>query len=56
MNDFNVAKFIDSEVEDGTPFEEILERFDLTPGEVFQMLYDTGQIDPDVLDSYILDI
>jgi hypothetical protein len=30
-------------------FEDLLEKFDLTPQEVFTILYDNGHIDEDVL-------
>lgn len=56
MNEFTLTKFIESEIDDGISFEEILERFNLTPGEVFHHLFESGLIDEDELGSYILDI
>jgi hypothetical protein len=32
-------------------FEDLLEKFDLTPQEVFTILYDNGHIDEDVLET-----
>lgn len=52
----DLEDFIRSEIEDGIPFEEILERFDLTPEEVFVHLFLSGMIDEEVLDNYLLDI
>lgn len=48
--------FVRSEIEDGTSFEEILERFDLTPEAVFVHLFLSGLIDEDVLENYLLDV
>lgn len=56
MNEYTLIKFIDDELNDGVMFEEILERFNLTPGEVFQFLFENGLIDEDLLHSYLLDI
>jgi len=47
--------FIRTEIDDGISFEEILERFDLTPEEVFIHLFLSGMIDEEVLDNYLLD-
>lgn len=56
MNELTLTNFIDTEIDDGITFEEILERFNLTPGEVFHHLFESGLIDEDILESYILDI
>jgi hypothetical protein len=48
--------FIRTEIEDGVSFEEILERFDLTPEAVFVHLFLSGLVDEDVLNNYLLDI
>lgn len=56
MNEMTLTEFINTELEDGFIFEEVLERFNLTPAEVFQHLFDTGLIDEEILESYILDI
>lgn len=36
-------------------FEEFLERFDLTPDEVFVHLFESGLIDSDVFESFVID-
>lgn len=56
MNEYNLKRFIDDELNDGVSFEEILEEFDLDPAEVFCFLFDNGMIDEDRLHSYLLDI
>lgn len=59
-NQFNLRQeledFVRTEIEDGVLFEEILERFDLTPEEVFVFLFLNGQIDEEVLENYLTDI
>ena len=37
-------------------FADFLERFDLTPEEVFLHLYESGLIDPDKFESFVLDV
>lgn len=56
MNELTLKTFIDNEIQDDVSFEEILERFDLTPGEVFVILFDSGHIDEEILEAYLLDI
>lgn len=56
MNEFTLKQFIDDELRDGASFEDILENFNLTPGEVFLFLFDNGMIDEDLLGAYLLDI
>lgn len=56
MNEYTLKTFIDDEIEDGATFDDILEIFDLTPGEVFVFLFENGKIDEDLLHSYILDV
>lgn len=41
--------FLDKYLEDYS-FEEILEMFDVSVYEVFEMLYDQGQLDPELLE------
>lgn len=36
-------------------FEDFLERFDLTPEEVFLQLYEAGLIDPDRFEDFLID-
>lgn len=36
-------------------FTDFLERFDLTPEEVFTHLYEAGLIDPDLFESYLIE-
>ncbi len=48
--------FVSDEMADGVSFEEILERFDLTPEKVFVHLFLTGMVDQEVLENYLLDI
>lgn len=56
MNEYTLINFIDDELDDGMTFEEILEKFNLTPGEVFVFLFENGMIDESVLESYLLDV
>lgn len=35
-------------------FEDFLERFDLTPEEVFLHLYESGLVDPDTFESFLI--
>lgn len=58
MNDVKaeLEDFIRTEIEDGVQFEDILERFDLTPEAVFVHLFLSGMIDEEVLENYLLDI
>lgn len=56
MNEYTLKKFIDDEIEDGSSLEEILERFNLTAGDVFVHLFDNGMIDEEILRTYLLDV
>lgn len=56
MNEYSLKKFIDDELEDGATFEDILEQFNLSPSDVFVILFENGHIDEDLLESYILDV
>lgn len=56
INEYTLANFIDDELKDGKTFEEILELFDLTPGAVFVHLFDSGLIDEEILEAYILNV
>lgn len=56
INEYTLANFIDDELKDGKTFEEILELFDLTPGAVFVHLFDSGLIDEEILETYILNV
>jgi hypothetical protein len=56
INEYTLANFIDDELEDGRTFEEILELFDLSPGEVFNHLFESGMIDETLLETYLLDV
>lgn len=56
MNEYNLKKFIDDEIADGATMEDVLELFNLTPGDVFVHLFNHGMIDEDLLHSYVLDI
>ena len=46
---FGPGEWIEQEIQDGATFEEILENFDLSPGEVFEFLLNAGKIDEDIL-------
>lgn len=48
MKQTKLEDFITLALEDNT-FEDILEKFDLTPQEVFTILYEGGHIDEEVL-------
>jgi hypothetical protein len=48
MKQTKLIDFITLALEDNT-FEDILEKFDLTPQEVFTILYEGGFIDEEVL-------
>jgi hypothetical protein len=48
MKQTKIEDFITLALEDNT-FEDILEKFDLTPQEVFTILYEGGFIDEEVL-------
>lgn len=50
MNQKKIEDFISIQLEDRT-FEEILEDYDLSPAEVFWLLFQNGQIDEDILES-----
>lgn len=52
-DDYTPGDWVEDEINDGVMFEDILEDFDLTPREVFNILYDEGFIDPELLQSYL---
>lgn len=56
MNEYNLRQFIDNELDDGNTLEQILEEFNLDPADVFVFLFNSGLIDPDLLNTYILDV
>lgn len=45
MTDKQLYDFVELMLEEES-FEELLERFDLTPAEVFEQLFSSGKIDP----------
>jgi len=45
-----IIDFVTSSLEE-ISFEELLAQFDLTPEEVFNLLYENGHIDEDVLET-----
>jgi hypothetical protein len=47
-NEFYWEDFLDLYLED-RPFEDLLEQFDVTPHEAFEVLIDRGLIDEEVL-------
>ena len=47
-----IEEFIERYLEDYT-FEEILEMFDVTPVEAFEVLFDEGLIDEELLDRLL---
>lgn len=50
-----ISNLVSMTLEDET-FSDFLERFDLTPEEVFTHLYESGLIDPDKFEDFVLDI
>lgn len=52
MNEKEIEDFVDLMLE-GETFEELLERFDITPYEAFQCLYDNGLININELKELI---
>lgn len=50
MNKKQVEDYLENELEENT-FEEVLEMYDLTPAEVFTMLFNYGHIDPEILEA-----
>lgn len=48
--------FVDNELGDGVSFEDLLDEFDVTPGQAFVTLFKAGLIDEDVLNAYLLNI
>lgn len=47
-----IESFLDKFLEEYT-FEEILEMFNVTPHEAFELLYEEGLIDEDLLEEYL---
>jgi hypothetical protein len=47
-----LRNFIEEELKEKS-FDDILELFDINPGEVFVLLYESGWIDDIVLESYL---
>lgn len=47
-----LEKILDEQLEEYL-FEEFLELFDLTPLDVFKVIYDAGLIDEDILDRMV---
>ncbi len=52
-NTYDLNKFVNDLIDDGMPFEEILEYFNLDAGDVFEMLFDQGLIDEVLLERFI---
>lgn len=55
-NNYTLHQFIDDELESGVDFVEILEYFNLSAGDVFQLLFESGLIDEDLLKAYLIDL
>lgn len=50
MNDTDIEEFVQLMLEDET-FEELIERFDVTPFEAFMCIFNNGLIDPESLEE-----
>ena len=50
-----LADYVRAELDDGVPFEEFLEDFDLTPEEAFVALWQAGKIGSEKLEYRLLD-
>ncbi len=51
-----LERFVTDEMDDGASFEDILEMFDITPGQAFVNLFMSGLVDEETLDSYLTEI
>jgi len=52
MKKTTIENWVSTELEVSN-FEDILEVFGLTPVEVFNILYEAGHVDEDLLESYV---
>lgn len=52
MNSKQLERVLDDQLEDNS-FEEVLEMFDLTPFEVFEILYDEGLLEESILERLL---